>query len=233
MATIRILSAGAVQAMVTSLGVEFERASGHKLDLNFATAGKVKERVAGGEPVDVAISSQAVIAALDKAGTFVAGSVANLASTSTGLFVRAGAELPDISTPEKFKQALLSAKTFAYSDPAGGGTGGKLFAAMLERLGIKAEIDRKTVFGNRGVEVVAHVTEGRADMGATFISEVLPHSAARVVGELPGDLGDTNGYAAAIPLTAKVRDEAAAFIAALVAPQTRARWSAAGLKPLF
>ena len=233
MASIRVLSAGAVQAMVTSLSAEFEQASGHRLDLNFATAGVVKERVAGGENVDVAISSQAAIAALDQAGIFFSGSVANLASTSTGLFIRAGEKAPDISTPEKFKQVLLAARNFAYSDPAGGGTGGKLFAAMLERLGIKDEIDRKTVFGKRGVEVVAHVIERRADLGATFISEVLPHAKAQVVGELPGDLGDTNGYAAAIPAKTKVREPAAAFIAALTAPHTKSRWIAAGMKPLF
>lgn len=233
MASIRLLSAGAVQAMATAIAADFEKATNHKVELNFATAGVVKDRIAGGEYVDVAISSQAAIAALAKTPVLAAGSVTDLASTSTGLFVRAGDAQPDISTPEKFKQVILAAKSFAYSDPAGGGTGGRLFAEMLERLGIKAEIDKKTVFGKRGVEVVAHVVEKRADMGATFISEVLPHKGAQVVGELPGDLGDSNGYAAAIPAASRQRDAAAAFIKTLTAQQTKPRWTAAGLKPLF
>jgi len=233
MADIRVLSAGAVQAMVTALAAEYEAETGNKLALNFATAGVVKDRVASGEAVDVAISSQAAIAALEKSGTFVVASVQPLASTSTGLFVRKGTPKPDIATPEKFKQVILAANTFAYSDPAGGGTGGRLFAEMLARLGIKDEIDHKTVFGKRGVEVVAHVVEGRAEMGATFISEVLPHKDADVVAELPGDLGDTNGYAAAIPARSAVPDAAHEFIRALSAAQTKPRWLAAGMKPLF
>jgi len=38
--------------MVSELGAEFERASGHTLDLNFATAGALKERVGGGDDQD-------------------------------------------------------------------------------------------------------------------------------------------------------------------------------------
>jgi molybdate transport system substrate-binding protein len=231
--TIRLLSAGAVQKMATDLAADFEAASGHKVELNFATAGVVKDRVAGGEKVDVVISSQSAIAALNKPGMFVPGTVTDLASTATGLFVRAGAPRPDISTPEKFKQALLAAKTFAYSDPAGGGTGGRLFVAVLDRLGIKDEIDRKTVFGKRGVEVVASVLDGRAEMGTTFVSEIVPHRGTQVVGELPGDLRDVNGYAAAVPAGSSVRDAAAAYIAFLINPATRPRWTAAGMTPAF
>jgi molybdate transport system substrate-binding protein len=233
MATIKLLSAGAVQKMATDFAADFERDTGNKVELNFATAGVVRDRVAGGEAVDVVISSQAAIATLDKSGVLVAGSVSDLATTATGLFVRAGAAKPDISTPEKFKAAILAAKTFAYSDPAGGGTGGKLFAAVLERLGIKDELDRKTVFGKRGVEVVASVIDGRADMGTTFISEIVPHSGAQVVGELPGNLRDVNGYAAAIPKGSQRQDIAKAYIAIMTAPVSRPRWIAAGMQPAF
>ena len=233
MAAIKILSAGAVQHMVTDLGAEFEHKSGHKVDLNFATAGVVRDRVTEGEKADIVISSQSAIASLNRPGLFVAGSVTDLASTATGLFVRAGAPRPDISTPEKFKQALLAAKSIAYSDPASGGTGGKLFVAVLERLGIKEAVNKKAVLGKRGVEVVASVVEGRAELGTTFISEILPNKGAQVVGELPGDLRDVNGYAAAILAGSSEYAVAAAFLKFLTASATRARWTAAGLEPAF
>jgi molybdate transport system substrate-binding protein len=233
MASIKLLSAGAIQKMATDFAADFERASGNTVELNFATAGVVRDRIAGGEVADVAISSQAAIAALDNAGVLAPGSVVDLATTATGLCVRAGAPKPDISTPEKFKAAILAAKSFAYTDPASGGTGGKLFAAVLDRLGIKDEIDRKTVFGKRGIEVVMSVIEGRAEMGTTFISEIVPHSGAAVAGELPGDLRDTNGYAAAIVKTSARQDMARAYIATMTAPASRSRWKAAGLEPMF
>jgi molybdate transport system substrate-binding protein len=57
--------------------------------------------------------------------------------------VREGACQPDISTPEAFKQALLKARSVAYTDPKAGGSGGIMFSALLQRLGIADEIKRK------------------------------------------------------------------------------------------
>jgi len=45
---IKVLSAGAVQSMVTALGKEFERDSGNTLNLIFNTAGSLRERIVGG-----------------------------------------------------------------------------------------------------------------------------------------------------------------------------------------
>ena len=233
MPAIKLLSAGAIQKMATEFAADFERQTGNKIELNFATAGVVRDRIAGGEAADIVISSQSAIGELQKGGKLAEGNVTNLAETATGLFNRAGTPKPDISTPDKFKAAILAARTFAYSDPAGGGTGGKLFVAVLNRLGIKDEIDRKTVLVRRGAEAVQSVIEGRAEMGTTFISEIVPHAGVQVIGELPGDLRDVNGYAAAVPKAASRPDDARAFIALMTAPAGRPRWTAAGLNPLF
>ena len=231
MPTIRLLSAGAVQKMATDFAADFERDTGNKIELNFATAGVVRDRVAGGEAVDVVISSQETIGALNKPD-FFAG-VTNLGETVTCLFNRAGESKPDISTPEKFKQLLLDAKRFTYSDPSGGGTGGRMFVAVLNKLGIKNEIDRKSVFGKRGIELIAIVKDSKADIGATFVSEVVPHRGVQVIDIFPDGLRDTNGYAAGVPANSAQRDTATAFVKYMTAPSSRARWTAAGMTPLF
>jgi len=59
--------------------------------------------------------------------------------------VREGACQPDISTPEAFKQALLKARSVAYTDPKAGGSGGIMFSALLQRLGIADEIKKKNI----------------------------------------------------------------------------------------
>src|ERR1035437_10260991 len=134
--TTQDLSAGAAQSMVEALGQDFERASGTKLDLIFNTAGSLRDRVKSGEAADLVILSESIIASLDKSGMFVPGSIINLGRTVTGVAVREGAPVPDISTPAAFKPALLKAQSVAYTDPKAGGSGGIMFAAMLERLGI-------------------------------------------------------------------------------------------------
>ena len=42
------------------------------------------------------------------------------------LAVQKGAPKPDISTAEKFKQAMLAAKSLAMSNPVGGGVSGAM-----------------------------------------------------------------------------------------------------------
>ena len=233
MPTVKVLSAGAVQSMVEALGREFERESGNKLDLIFNTAGSLRDRIKNGEAADLVILSESAIASLDKLGQFVPGSIVNLGRTVTGVAIREGAPVPDISTPEAFKQALLKAKTVAFTDPKAGGSGGIMFAALLDKLGIADEINKKAVLGKRGAEVAASIAEGRAEIGTTFISEVLPVKGAKVVGQLPGELHIANIYTAAIPAGSPNRETATALLRALTDPLTRTRWTAAGLEPAF
>ena len=233
MARIKVMSAGAVQSMVTALGNEFANANGHELDLNFATVGTLRERLSGGEQTDLAILSESAIAALDKAGLFVPGSIRNLGRTRTGVVIREGAPKPDISTADAFKRALLNAKAVSYSDPKGGGSSGTFFVGLLERLGIADEVNKKAVLKKRGFEVARAVVDGEADIGTTFISEILTIKGAVVAGPLPGELDNPNLYTGAIHKDAAQQDAAIALLAALSDPAGRSRWTAAGLEPAF
>ena len=233
MSTIKIMSAGAVQSMVTALGPEFERASGHTLNLNFNTVGSLRARLEAGEVTDVAILSESAIAALDKKGLFVPGSIVDLGRTITGVVIKEGAPVPDISTTDALKAALLKARGVSYSDPTAGGSSGTYFAGVLDRLGIAAQVNKGAVLGKRGFEVAQAVADGRAEIGTTFISEALTVKGATVVGPLPGELYNANTYTAAIHARTAVPDLARAFIRKLTDPAARARWTAAGLEPAF
>ena len=233
MSTIKVMSAGAVQAMVTALGSEFERESGHKVSATFNTAGALRERFLAGDIPDVLIVPSSSIEVLEKAGHFIPGSRVDLGRTVTGVVVRAGSAVPDISTPEAFKRALLAAKTVSYTDPEAGGSSGKFFVGLLARLGIADEIARKAVMGARGHEVAQLVADGHAELGTTFISEILTVPGAQVVGPLPGDLHNANSYTAAIPVRASEPEGARRLIAKLTDPASRTRWTQAGLEPAF
>jgi molybdate transport system substrate-binding protein len=231
--TIKVMSAGAVKEMVAGLGAEFEKATGIEIDYHFGTAGAMRDRVEQGEAADLIVIAQSGIATLDKMKLVVAGSARDLGRTVSGVIVRKGAAAPDISTPAAFVQALTNAKSVAYVDPKAGGTGGIMFAAMLDKLGIADAINKKAVLGKNGHSVAQSVADGRAEIGATFISEVLPIAGAQVVGPLPGELHIANGYAAAIHIGSANPEAAKAFLAALTDPAGRPRWVEAGLEPAF
>ena len=233
MAEIKIMSAGAVRSMVAALSAEFENETGSKLDLNFGTAGSLRERIKNGEVADLIVLSESAIAELAKLGFVVPGSRTDLGRTVTGVIVREGTHIPDISTPGAFKQALLTARSVAYTDPKAGGSGGIMFAALLQNLGIADEINKKAVLGKGGHDVAVLVAEGQAEIGTTFISEVLPVKGVRIVGTLPGELHNANTYTAAIHTRAGSPEGGMALLRKLTDATTRPRWTAAGLEPAF
>ena len=233
MADIKVMSAGAVEPMIRLLGPAFEKATGHKLDLNFGTAGALRGRLEAGEGADLVILPAAVVAALEKAGLCAAGSALDLGRTVTGVCVKEGAAAPDISTPAAFKAALLKACGVSFSDPQAGGSSGTYFAGLLQKLGIADAVGKKAVLGKRGYEVAQAVVDGRAELGTTFISEILTVKGVRVIGPLPGELYHANTYTAAFPAKSTQREAAMVLLRVLTNPATRGRWSQAGLEPAF
>jgi molybdate transport system substrate-binding protein len=232
-ATIKVMSTGAVESMVRVLGQAFEKQSGHALDLAFSTAGGVRKRLAAGDAFDVIVLPTADIEAMARDGKVAPGSITDLGRTVTGVAVREGAPAPDISSPEAFRQALIAARGVSYSNPAAGGSSGTFFAGLLEKMGIADQVNGKAVLGNRGYEVAQAVADGRVEIGTTFISELLTVKGITIVGPLPGHLQNKGTYTAAIPVGSAVKDEASAFLRALTDPATRDRWTAAGLEPAF
>lgn len=230
---IKIMSAGALKVMVMALGAEFERESGIKLDPNFGTAGAQGDKVKAGEATDLVMLSQSGIDALDKLNLLKPASATDLASTVTGVIVREGAPKPDISTPDAFVKAMLAAPSVAWTDPKAGGSGGIMFAAMLERLGIADALNKKAVLCKGGYDVAGAVAEGRAAFGTTLISEALPVKGLTIVGPLPGELNFKNMYSAGIHAGSTKTETAQQFLDFLTAPATRARWTAAGMEPAF
>jgi molybdate transport system substrate-binding protein len=225
------MSAGAVKSMVQALGAEFERENGNVLDLNFGTAGSLRDRIRNGETSDLVVLSESIIADLGKLG-LVSGAT-DLGRTVTGVVVKEGAAMPDIATPEAFKQALLNARSVAFTDPKAGGSGGTAFVGLLQKLGVADAVLKKAVLCKGGYDVCGAIVEGRAELGTTFISEVLPVKGAKVVGPLPGDLHNANTYTAAIHAQAASPEGAAALLRFLTDPAKRARWTVAGLEPAF
>ena len=112
--------------------------------------------------------------------------------------MRDGTVAPDISTPAAFKQALVAARSVAFSDAAVGGSAGVHLAKLFVEMGLADAIARKGMPQQSGGEVANRVANGEADIGMTLIAEIVPIQGARVIGPLPAPLGNDTTYAAAV-----------------------------------
>src|SRR4029077_12363388 len=140
-------------AMKTSMEVlmpQFEQASGYKTTFSYGPSARIAKQVADGEANDIAIVTDTGIDDLIKKGRIVTGTRADIASSPMALAVQKSARKPDISTPEKFKQAMLAAKSLGMSNPIGGGASGAILARIFDELGIADQMKPKLTFGPGG-----------------------------------------------------------------------------------
>jgi molybdate transport system substrate-binding protein len=163
-AEFRLLSAAVMQSVFKEIAGDFERASGHKPIIAYATMGAVNQRILNGETADLVIGSAPSISGFAQEGRIRAGSQATICKVGVGIVVPAGTPQPAIASIEDFKRALFAAKTLVYADPTGGGAAGIHIAGVIRKLGIADELKSKTKFGAGGdvteVTLAQRLTEG-------------------------------------------------------------------------
>lgn len=118
-AEIKVFTARAIATVLDKIGPEFERQTGHKLNVISGFGPVFMRQINAGEPFDVFVSTPPTMEGLFKEAKLIADTRTNLVRSGTGVEVRAGAPKPDISTVEAFKRALLNSKSIGYLKSAG------------------------------------------------------------------------------------------------------------------
>lgn len=231
-AEIKVFSTIGVQAALEELTPKFEKASGHKLNITWATAAVLVKRVQGGETADLLVLTKQGLDTMVKENKATASADAIFASSGMAMVVKKGAPKPDISTPEAFKQTLLKAKTISYSNPEYGGASGVYLAKLLERMGIADQVKSKTHYPPPSGNAANLVVSGEAELAVQQEPEVMAVSGVDMVGPLPAELNNITTYAAGPGAGTKEADTANALIKFLHTPEAAAVFKARGLTPL-
>jgi len=229
MTDLKVLSARAPQMALARLFVDFTGATGHAVTPTYGTVGAISDRYKSGETADVLILSPSALAVLGDA--VAPGSTTAIARAGLAVCVRQGTSTPDLATPHAFAAALVAARCVSYSDPTAGGSAAAYFAKLLERLGIATAVNAKAALGRNGHHVAELVADSTAELGVSFLSELVAIKGVAIAGPLPAELQNYTVYAAAIAAASRAREEARALIAFLTRPENDGIWRAAGLEP--
>ena len=147
---------------------------------------------------------------------------------TVGVAVKAGEKIPDISTPEKFRAALLAAKGVAYADPSAGTSAGQVINQLLSAPEFKA-VRRVPV---QGLAVTA-LANGTASIALQMLPELAIDKDVALAGPVPASYGAGVDFSAGIAAVTNDATTAEAFISYLIDPKNAAVWRKAGLEPLF
>ena len=232
-ADIHVMISGGLNAAVTQLAPEFERATGHKILIARgasmgSTPTAIPVRLSRGEPADILIMVGYSLSELAGQGKVIQESRVDLVRSPIGVAIRAGTPRPDISTVDGLRKSLLVAKSIAYSDSASGVyVGGELF----KKLGIEDQIKSKSrmIPGTPVAEIVA---KGDAEIGFQRMSELLAVQGVDVIGPIPSEVQKITIFSAGLATQAKEPDAARAFIQFLRLPSSAAMMAKTGLDPI-
>jgi molybdate transport system substrate-binding protein len=224
-AEIKLISGGAMRRFLSEALPLFEQASGRKVSIRFGLTRDMKAAIEEGAAFDLALLPRLALDELVQAGKIAAGSITDIVRSLVGLMVRTGTLDPDIGSVEAFKTVLRQARAISYSK----GPSGLYVAELLQRLGLAAEMESKTVFavGRPVGEVIAG---GEAEIGMQQIIENQPVQGAHLVGPLPPELVNYVMYSAGFAPAAP-RAPGQALIEFLASPAAVGIIRAKGMEP--
>lgn len=232
-AELRVISSGGFAAAYRALVPGFEQATGNTVSTGWGpsmgkTVDAVPARLARQEPIDVLIMVGYALEDLVRQGVVAPGSRVDLARSGIGVVVRAGARHPDIGSAVALRQALLAARTVAYSDSA---SGVYIRTKMFRALGIEDEMAGKArmIPATPVGEIVAR---GEAEIGFQQISELKPIQGIELVGPLPPEVQQVTVFSAGVLARSEHPEAARALIAHLASPAAAAAIRDSGMDPV-
>ena len=185
------------------------------------------KRVQAGEVFDVVILASDAIGKLAACGHVVPASQVDLVHSGVAVAVRAGAPVPDISSEDAVRRAVLAARSLSYST----GPSGVALAKLFERWGIAQEIAPRIVQAPPGVPVGTLVARGEVELGFQQLSELLHVSGITLVGPLPPAIQITTTFSGAIAANARQPDAARALLAFMASPEAADAKRRQGMDP--
>ncbi len=230
---VRVISSGGFTAAYKTLAPLYEAAGGVKIVSSYGASignapDSIPSRLARGEKFDIIILADSALDGFIAKGQAVPGSRVDLGRSLIGASVKKGTPKPDISTVPALKNALLNAKSIAYSASA---SGTYLSEELFPKLGVaeRTKVTAKKIMSER---VGAVVARGDAELGFQQASELLPFTELDYLGPIPDEVQQKVFFSAGVVQGAPNPEGARRFIRYLASPAAAGVIKDTGLEPV-
>jgi molybdate transport system substrate-binding protein len=224
---LRGISSMATRMLLTELAEAYRTATGIQIQLDSVGGVDAAKRVQAGEVFDAVFLASDAIDKLLAAGHLLPGSRVDLVHSGVAVAVRDGGQVPDISSEDAVRTAVLAAPTLSYST----GPSGVALAKLFERWGITDTIQRRIVQAPPGVPVGTLVARGEVALGFQQLSELIHVEGITIVGPLPKAIQITTTFSAGIGSRSQQAAAVQALLAFMAAPQAAAAKQRQGMQP--
>lgn len=225
---IKVISSVAFKDAYLAMQAGFEQSSGHKVTTLWLPTVEIMQRLKAGESADLVIIASNGIEELMRLGKIQNMSAQPYVKSGIGIGMQRGSAKPDISSSEALKQALLNAKSVAYST----GPSGVYLVSLFEKLGITKALAPKLKI-IQGEPVGAVVERGEAEIGLQQIPEILSVPSIDYVGPLPSDIQSITVFSFGIHEQVRDKNAVQAWIKTLTSKDAVLPIKKYGLEPAW
>lgn len=217
--TLRILSGGAANGIVTRLQTAFEKKHGCRIEGAYGAVGAMKDKLLAGAPCDLLILTRALIDDLGAQGKAWPATAKAVGVVKTGIALKDRHAPVSVSSPQKLQALLRAAPEIYYPDPAKA-TAGIHFHKVLQQLGLADDKARLKTYPNgaTAMAALAQSTQPEA-VGCTQVTEILVTQGVRLNGLLPPPFELATTYTGAVASAAHEPELAQALLDALTAAE--------------
>jgi molybdate transport system substrate-binding protein len=208
---------------------KFEALTGHKLATVFEVNRPMMRRIDSGDEFDVIIVLPSEIDELIKRGIVVENSRVTIARTGIGVWIQPSAPMPDISTVEAFKRALIEAKSISYTKESAAGI---YLAGLMERLGIADEMRPKTKFLGGGGQNPRAVAAGDVQYGLSIVTDGIDLPGVVLLGPLPQEIQQWFVFVGGVSANARNPEAARDFVKFLASSENASVLKSKGWEPV-
>lgn len=222
---IRVLSVGSLAAGLATIGEQYKAETGHDVIVEVGTAPVITARLEAGDTFDILITTAAIVEQAAVDGQVNSSTGAVVGRVGIGMAIRNGVTIPSVTTMDEFEQLLLDADTVVFNR----GSSGIYVAGLIDRMGIRGQIEAATTVYPNGGGVIEHVLSGSGtDIGLVPVTVIRTAEARglRLV-SLPDDAQNYTSYTGVVMSGAV--DEADDFLRYLTTDAARETFAATGV----
>jgi molybdate transport system substrate-binding protein len=218
-----ILSGGAAAGVVKGLQTQFEQEHACQLQTTFSAVGAMRDLLLGGEPCDLVILTRSMIDALIKSGHVVEGSLASLGIVRTGVAIKSGEPVPEITTREQLFKAFNEARGIYFPDPEKATAGIHVYS-VLKQLGLEKTKENALRIYPNGATAMAAMAESAESylIGSTQVTEINITPGVDLIGMLPKEFELATDYCLGVCSSSKNRQLALDFAKLLTGQEAAA-----------
>jgi molybdate transport system substrate-binding protein len=188
------ISSMATRQVLVDLLALYPHPPGVEVHIESVGGVQAAKRVQLGEAFDVVVLAADVIDSLVHAGRLQAGSRTDLVRSAMAVAAPSAGPKPDVASEAALLQAVLAAKTIAYST----GPSGTQLLVMFERWGVSDTLSGRLVQAPAGVPVAALLARGEAELGFQQLGELINVPGVDVLGTLPGTAAFVTTFSAGL-----------------------------------